>query len=715
MNDLPLVPNPDESIAFLRGVRPNRPTTLAAIKEGEQPRAKTFELDNVADAATARSWITEHNTAGFNVYFQVNDSAEEARDRKAKKQDITQCVMLHVDVDDPSETALARLISADPKPSVIIASGGGYQAFWLLETPVHDIPRVELYNKALAEKLGGDNCHNADRIMRLPGTINWPNAKKRAAGRVPVLARVVNEPTDYSSRYTLEDFDLALETALVPSRTMAAMPSDLRPATVEQAGLTTDDPLAVLIQTGFDRKLPSRSEAVFKAATQLLRREVSPEIVAGNLLNPGYGISASVREKPSPEAYAWRQVQRAQEVIEDGWPDMGKAGPRSTYRNSLLALKRMDVELHYDLFRLRINVQGVPVQEFAGDMTDDVIAILRKLATDLFGFDPGKIPMTDAAHTLALEHARHPIRDYLDLLVWDGKKRFERLLIDYFGAKDTELNRAFATAFLVAAVRRVRKPGSKFDTMLVLEGAQGTGKSTAIKILAGEENFSDQRLIGLDQKAQGELLQGVWVSEQAELSGMKHTDVNDLKSFMSRDTDRFRPAYGRFVTEMKRQCVFIGTTNDENYLKDETGNRRFWPVKTGAIDLEALERDRDQIWAEAAQLEASGYPTVLPKELWDAATKLQSERMPHDPWLDELRHVEPEERLDTEVRASTKYLFGSNGVNIPAGQRQDYHAKRLGRAMRALGWDGPKSIRVNGRNERGYSRPRAEDDKSPDF
>ena len=158
----------------------------------------------------------------------------------------------------------------------------------------------------------------------------------------------------------------------------------------------------------------------------------------------------------------------------------------------------------------------------------------------------------------------------------------------YLGAEDTPLNAAIGRIVLIAAVRRVREPGVKFDTILVLEGEQGVGKSTVIRVLAGSENFSDQDILTLDGKAQMELLEGVWLYELCELEGLSRAETSKVKAFASRSVDHGRPAYARFKETRPRQCVFVGTTNDDQYLRDMTGNRRFWPVKVDKIDLEAL-------------------------------------------------------------------------------------------------------------------------------
>lgn len=574
--------------------------------------------------------------------------------------------------------------------------------------------QIEALNKVIANKVGGDNCHNVDRIMRLPGTINYPNKKKRKAGRTDVLAYLLSEHTDYSRIYSMNDFAALLSLADLPAAVIDAIPDKIDIKSSADLGISEEDKLTALLNLGDDPDNPrtsenpkhkSRSESVFAASCEMARRNHSPENIAGVLLNDKLAISESILEKPNPTSYAYQQAEKAIATVTDYWPDVNRDGKlMKTMRNAKYGLIRMKIVFENDLFHNRKRMGGHLLQSFQGDITDDGTAMLRNAFIDRFDFDVAKINILDAVQVLCVENSTHPNKEYLGRVEWDGVSRIETWFIDYMEAEDTLYNRAIGKLFFVAAVRRIREPGCKFDTMIVLEGVQGTGKSSALSILAGEENFSDQNIIGLDPKAQAEALEGVWIQEIAELSGLKHTDTAYVKAFLSRSTDRIRPAYGRVKESWPRKGIIVGTTNDDNYLKDETGNRRFLPVKTGQIDLEGLKRDRDLLWAEASELEADGGPITLPKELWEAATKEQAARMPVDPWLDVLAAAKGT-IVNGSERISTRELFGEEYVLISAGQRQDYHAKRLSKNMKEFGWDGPKSLKIGGKAVRGYSRP----------
>lgn len=240
----------------------------------------------------------------------------------------------------------------------------------------------------------------------------------------------------------------------------------------------------------------------------------------------------------------------------------------------------------------------------------------------------GKEKIMDGFAVFALNHRVNKLKDYLVSLVWDGVPRVDTLLIDYFGAENSIYVREAIRKTLVGAVARILCPGIKFDTMLILAGKQGIGKSTFFKYL-GMEWYSDS-LCTFEGKDAAELLQGYWIIEAGELTGMSKSEMNTVKQFLSKGDDVYRAAYGRRTEKHLRQCIIVGTTNEAEFLKDYTGNRRFWPVDlTGTGCLKNIRRDMPselpQIWAEAVMLYRLGEPLILSSEAEKIAENVQEE------------------------------------------------------------------------------------------
>ncbi len=266
----------------------------------------------------------------------------------------------------------------------------------------------------------------------------------------------------------------------------------------------------------------------------------------------------------------------------------------------------------------------------------------------------------------------HPIKEYLDSCIWDGIERLDKLFVTYLGAEDTHYTRSVTRKMLLAAVKRIYEPGCKFDYMMVLVGPQGAGKSSLLAKL-GRKWFSDS-LRTFENKEAGEHLQGAWIFELGELSAMKKTELEEVKAFLSKTEDRYRVAYDRQVSDFPRKCVFFGTTNNNNFLRDTTGNRRFWPVVVEPRKRELNHWDHmndavvGQIWAEAVVAFESGETLELDKEAADEAERIQLQHTEEDPREGLIqKYLEtplPENWDDLDLWARRQYLDEPNG-NIP--------------------------------------------------
>lgn len=358
--------------------------------------------------------------------------------------------------------------------------------------------------------------------------------------------------------------------------------------------------------------------------------------------------------------------------------DKGKIYP--SQENIEIALERLGVAVKYDRFSELELIEGL--QGFGPELDDHAMDRLWLKIEREFFFRPARDYFFVAISDIAQTNAFHPVRDYLATLKWDGKERISAWLHDYAGANNDVYTRAVSRIMLVAAVRRVRQPGCKFDEMPILEGVQGTNKSTGLKVLAVRpEWFADDLPLGADTKRFMEAIQGRWIIEAGELKGMSQGDVSALKATLSRTVDRARLSYGRKNTVMERRCLIVGTTNETSgYLRDTTGNRRFWPVRVNRFDIGALERDRDQLWAEATQAESSGESIRLASDLWGEAAIEQSDREQTDPFEILLKDA----FADLTGKVWMLDLWRIIGIE-PGDATQDQN-RRLGSTMQKLGW-----------------------------
>jgi predicted P-loop ATPase len=280
----------------------------------------------------------------------------------------------------------------------------------------------------------------------------------------------------------------------------------------------------------------------------------------------------------------------------------------------------------------------------------------------------------------AQERAFHPVRDYLEGLTWDGEDRLTTLFSTYFGAEATLYAEAIGPMFLISMVARILQPGCKVDHLPVLEGRQGALKSTACQILGGDY-FSDSLPDVTAWKDAAQHLRGKWLIEVSEMHAMNKAEAAQLKAFITRPTERYRPPHARKEVIEKRQCVFIGTTNKDTYLRDETGGRRFWPVRTGIIDVKKLARDRDQLFAEAVARYRDGEPWwPRPDFEREHIIPQQGERYEADIWEESIASY-----LKTVTR-TTIWEVAKEALHIDTPRIGKADSNRISAAMERLGW-----------------------------
>ena len=320
--------------------------------------------------------------------------------------------------------------------------------------------------------------------------------------------------------------------------------------------------------------------------------------------------------------------------------ELDKNGGISESLTNFVTILRYDQRLHeiaYNEHSCGISIRDaelLPWEQLKPGWSDADLASLTAYLDRVYHiFSPSKLK--NALLTITAERSFHPIKEYLEgLPAWDGKKRLETLLIDYLGAEDSSYVRAVTRKTLVAAVARVYEPGIKFDTVLVLSGPQGIGKSMFFAKLGGVW-FSDSLTISdMRDKTGAEKLQGFWIMEIGEMNGIKKVEVETVKSFASRQDDKFRVAYGTVVESHPRQCVICGTSNSQHFLRDVTGNRRFWPVQvTGECEKHPWNMDKallEQIWAEALTLYNAGEELILKGTDAEMAAEKQQEALEND-------------------------------------------------------------------------------------
>lgn len=365
--------------------------------------------------------------------------------------------------------------------------------------------------------------------------------------------------------------------------------------------------------------------------------------------------------------------------------------------------------LAMDQFMHRIVKLRVPPWPSAGaEWSEHDTVMLRLYLAEQFSANFSTVNVEHAVIRAATDQAYHPVREYLEALTWDGTERVPYWLGAYLdatrGASDDLRGYIYTVGrmWLVAAVARVFEPGCKFDNVLILEGPQGVGKSTALAILGGEWFTDTPFRIG--EKDSYQALQGKWLVELPELENFSGVDASRAKAFFSSGQDNYRPSYGRRNQVFPRQCVFAGTTNQGEYFKDSTGNRRYWPVRVHRLDREAIACDRDQLWAEAVHLYRQGarFHLAADDPLWAVFAAEQELREVCDPWELAIRDwLASPDRFAREDFTLYDVLHWALGVDVNRMDRRSM-AVRVGMILSRLGYSKHKATTREGRRNGGY-------------
>jgi predicted P-loop ATPase len=405
-----------------------------------------------------------------------------------------------------------------------------------------------------------------------------------------------------------------------------------------------------------------------------------------------------------------------------GW-ERDKAGrTKPTFRNTLNALLMPNTEVS-NLFRFNEFSEDIeftkesPWHKSAKDSrnwTDADAVLLKEWISVHYSFAPDVMSIHEAVLAVAKRNSVHPVKNYLNSLKWDGVERVETWLRDYLGTEDNAYTRAVAELVLTAGVIRVFKPGTKFDYLMVLEGSQGLGKSRVCKTLGGQWHIECR--LDPHNKDLIDYIRSKWVIEIPEMDASSRAETNAIKAFLSRDTDRCRLSYARTTKDFQRQCIFIGTYNpidgESAYLKDPTGNRRFWPIKVASeqINIDKLAANRDQLWAEAIVISRAYAHDRLnwlgSEEALNIHTGMVAVRQEKDPWIEA---IAPwcEHNIPKSVTAMAIF------TNCLGGKYENYtinDGKRIASVMRAMGWE-KKGVWDNTKQNStpGYCRPELSD------
>jgi predicted P-loop ATPase len=605
---------------------------------------------------------------------------------------------IDVDVKDPAyrEVALeklAELVDFEVFPEVRSGGGNGSRhLYFLSKEPFEQITYAK--SKEKIEKNGRKShvweivLYSTGRQMALPPSLH-PESGRRYDWKVEnenfptvdVSAFQRNSETIESNEkeiendFEIEPVDLALldisekvRKGILTGENVVDRSAFLLPAcsALLSAGLTKNEILTVLTDANtflggcaYDHAQTNSRKVAARWIWRYTLKKIIEEKNAKNVFDSAVTIEEI---ELSEEAV---KKQNAEIEVDLDW----RAGiartkeghPRSTIGNVALILQKTFTAgfIKYDDFCYREHFAvKTPWAKKDETLTDAHTAQIRKWFGEQYGFEPGKEIIFDSLTALAMENRYDPVRDGFDALPeWDGVNRLDQWLSENFDARgDASYTAQVFRKWMVAMVMRVYCPGSKFDWMPIFEGAQGIGKSSFGRILVGEKYFIDA-LPNLKDKDASLALQGVLACEMGELTNLRKSEMDEAKAFLTRTIDKVRPPFGRKTIESARRCVFYGTTNRDTYLRDDTGNRRFKPIVVGKLNFRVLERDRDQLFAEAKYLFDNFIETEFSLELSGKAKIFEK-----------VMHTEKTVKDDAELMAESMSLFLEKNPDFDASR-----------------------------------------------
>lgn len=601
------------------------------------------------------------------------------------------------------------------EPTIIVDSGHGLHAYWLFrEMWSFDTPEERnqakgllkgfqdfIRSRATARGWKLDATHDLSRVLRLPGTVNYKSKP------VPVTVISHND-----NRYNPSDFEqyAAAITAVEKRDKFKRNPSD------GPASRVIDN--CIFIQTCRDHAHELSEPQWVAMLSNIARCSDGPE-VCHELSRPYVGYSGQETNDKifhvlnglhpqtceyirntlgfgmcpdqgcgvkSPCGWALKKAKKPAvdtEILDKPVPDgffdnnmdwqkqlarTDKGVIYNTPANVKLILEndpKLKGKFSYDITSMSAyRYKGLPWSTKDDNymfsdrkvISDADYKSLCNYLHDTYNITKQQV-IENAFAEFCLSIQENPLIDYLNSLEWDGVSRVDTLLIDYFNAEDSAYVRAVTRKTLTALIRRAYSPGVKFDTCLILKGSQGIGKSTFFNILGGKW-YTDGISITNDQAKTFESHRGKWLCEMGELTSMRKTESERLKSFFSTQVDRYRPPYGKNVLDVPRSFIVVGTTNNDEFLKDITGNRRYWPVILNGIGKKSvfknLQGERDQIIAEAKTIHFSGENVYLPPELEREATAIQKDFIIRDAWADRIENFLDNPLID---KVCTEMIF----------------------------------------------------------